>query len=96
MEFHITFTKVVISLTLLIYVLSRDSMIVTTLDMFTSVFAGLMMFSLLGNFYHKANKEDIGNIVRRGTPMAFVSFPDAVALFEDVPQVSDILYIRVR
>jgi solute carrier family 6 amino acid transporter-like protein 5/7/9/14 len=70
-------------------------MVVTTLDMFTSVLAGVTVFSILGNIMHIMGEDDINNVVREGPGLAFVTYADAIAKFGAVPQVSDILCIRV-
>jgi len=95
MKFHITVNKVVIFFTMLICVHSRSAMIITTLDTFTSLLAGCTVFSILGNLSHEMGT-DVADVVKGGPGLAFVSYPDAITKFDAVPQVSDILYIRVR
>jgi len=70
-------------------------MIVTTLDTFTSLLAGCTIFAILGNLIHEMGVDDIRSVVRGGPGLAFVSYPDAIAKFDAVPQVSNILCIRV-
>ena len=70
-------------------------MIITTLDTCTSVLAGCTVFAILGNLAHEMGDE-VGNVVRGGPGLAFVSYPDAIAKFDAVPQVSDILCICVK
>ncbi|XP_055844970.1 sodium-dependent nutrient amino acid transporter 1-like [Episyrphus balteatus] len=65
----------------------RDAMIVTTLDTFTSILAGVTMFGVLGNLAHNLNIENISEVVRSGTGLAFISYPDAIAKFEFIPQI---------
>lgn len=62
-------------------------MIVTTLDTFTSFLAGVTIFGILGNLSLNLNADNIGEVVRSGTGLAFISYPDAIAKFEFVPQV---------
>lgn len=62
-------------------------MIVTTLDTFTSLMAGLTIFAILGNLAHNLGIEDIGTVIKGGTGLAFISYPDAISKFEVVPQV---------
>jgi solute carrier family 6 amino acid transporter-like protein 5/7/9/14 len=95
MKFHITVTKVVMFFTILTYVYSRDALVVTTLDTFTSLLAGCTVFSILGNLIYEMRVDDIRLVVAGGPGLAFVSYPDAIAKFDDVPQVSDILCICV-
>jgi solute carrier family 6 amino acid transporter-like protein 5/7/9/14 len=70
-------------------------MIVTTLDTFTSLLAGCTIFSILGNLMYEMGEDEINNVVTGGPGLAFVTYPDAIAKFDAVPQVSDILCIRV-
>lgn len=65
-------------------------MIVTTLDTFTSLLAGCTIFSILGNLMYELKINDIEKVVQGGTGLAFVSYPDAIAKFDVVPQVCDI------
>jgi len=81
---------------MLIYVHSRDVIIITSVDTLTSLLGGLTIFSILGNVIYEMETEDISSNVRLGTGLGFVSYPDAFAKFYDVPQVSDILCILVR
>jgi solute carrier family 6 amino acid transporter-like protein 5/7/9/14 len=81
---------------MLIYLHSRDAMIVTTLDTLTSLLAGSTIFCILGNLIFEMEVDDISTVVAGGPGLAFVSYPDAIAKFDAVPQVSDILCIRVR
>lgn len=70
----------------------RDAMIVTTLDTFTSLLAGCTIFSILGNLMHELKITNIEKVVQGGTGLAFVSYPDAIAKFDIVPQVCDIYF----
>lgn len=65
----------------------RDVTIVTILDTFTSLIAGLTIFGILGNLAYQIGTTDIGNVVKGGTGLAFISYPDAIAKFEWLPQV---------
>ena len=78
---------------MLLFGVSRDAMIVTTLDTFTSLLAGCTIFSILGNLMHELGTDDIQQVVQGGTGLAFVSYPDAIAKFDVVPQVNVKLYI---
>jgi len=49
--------------------------------------AGFTIFGILGNVAHELGTDDIGNIVRSGTGLAFISYPDAIAKFNVLPQV---------
>lgn len=67
-------------------------MIVTALDTFTSLMAGITIFGILGNLAHNLRIEDIGVVVRSGGGLAFISYPDAIAKFDVVPQVFSVLF----
>lgn len=68
-------------------------MIVTTLDTFTSLMAGITIFGILGNLAHNLKIDNIGDVVKSGAGLAFISYPDAIAKFDVVPQVKrDIFY----
>ena len=62
-------------------------MVVTTLDTFTSLMAGFTIFGILGNLAHELGTDDISNVVRGGTGLAFISYPDAISKFTVLPQV---------
>lgn len=65
----------------------RDATIVTTLDTFTSMFAGFTIFGILGHLAHSCGIEDISHVVRKGPGLAFISYPEAIARFDVAPQV---------
>ncbi|XP_076640874.1 sodium-dependent nutrient amino acid transporter 1 [Halictus rubicundus] len=71
---------------------SRDVMIVTTLDTFTSLMAGCTIFGILGNLAHEMGTSDVSKVVRGGTGLAFISYPDALARFRVVPQLFAVLF----
>jgi len=64
----------------------RDVMIITSLDTATSMLAGCTIFGILGNLAYEGEK-DISKVVRGGVGLAFVSYPDAIAKFNFLPQV---------
>lgn len=70
----------------------RDAMIVTTLDTFTSLLAGITIFGILGNLAHNLKAENISDVVRGGTGLAFISYPDAIAKFQFIPQLFAVLF----
>ncbi|KAK4874052.1 hypothetical protein RN001_013412 [Aquatica leii] len=65
--------------------INRDALVVTTLDTFTSLLAGTTIFGILGNLAHQLNVPVKDVIKSGGTGLAFISYPDAIAKFEDVP-----------
>ncbi|XP_012271680.1 sodium-dependent nutrient amino acid transporter 1 [Orussus abietinus] len=70
----------------------RDVLVVTTLDTFTSLMAGVTIFGVLGNLAHEMGVDDVGKVVRGGTGLAFVSYPDAIAKFTVAPQFFSVLF----
>ncbi|XP_031829644.1 sodium-dependent nutrient amino acid transporter 1 isoform X2 [Nomia melanderi] len=70
----------------------RDVMIVTTLDTFTSLMAGCTIFGILGNLAHEMGVKDISKVVRGGTGLAFISYPEALSRFKVVPQLFAVLF----
>ncbi|XP_063994384.1 sodium-dependent nutrient amino acid transporter 1-like [Diachasmimorpha longicaudata] len=70
----------------------RDVIVVTTLDTFTSLMAGFTIFGILGNLAHELGTDDVSNVVKGGTGLAFVSYPDAIAKFNILPQVFSFLF----
>ena len=70
----------------------RDANIVTTLDTFTSLLAGCTIFGIIGHLAHEIGTDDIASVVKGGTGLAFISYPDAIAKFKDFPQVYAVLF----
>lgn len=56
----------------------RDAMVVSVLDTFTSVIAGLVIFSVLGAMAHDL-QVDVSEVVASGPGLAFVAYPEALA-----------------
>lgn len=67
-------------------------MIVTSLDLFTSLMAATTIFGILGNLAYESGSDDISTVVRAGTGLAFVSYPEALARFTVVPQLFAVLF----
>ncbi|XP_039953950.1 sodium-dependent nutrient amino acid transporter 1 isoform X2 [Bactrocera tryoni] len=70
----------------------RDAMIVTTLDTFTSLISGFTIFGILGNLAYEIGTDDIGTVVKGGTGLAFISYPDAISKFKTLPQIFSVLF----
>ncbi|XP_012538363.1 sodium-dependent nutrient amino acid transporter 1 isoform X2 [Monomorium pharaonis] len=70
----------------------RDCTIVTSLDLCTSLMASATIFGILGNLAHEIGSDDIGSVVRAGTGLAFVSYPEALAKFTVIPQLFAVLF----
>lgn len=67
-------------------------MIITTLDTFTSLMAGCTIFGILGNLAHEMGTNDVSKVVRGGSGLAFISYPDALSRFSVVPQFFSALF----
>lgn len=72
--------------------IKRDASIVTYLDTFTSMLAGCTIFGILGHLAFLTGTDDIKKVVQGGTGLAFISYPDAIAKFDFVPQVFSVLF----
>ncbi|KAH8410271.1 hypothetical protein KR009_010481 [Drosophila setifemur] len=70
----------------------RDAMIVTSLDTVTSLLAGCTIFGILGHLAHEIGTDDIGTVVKGGAGLAFISYPDAIAKFKNLPQIFSVLF----
>ena len=62
----------------------RDALVVAFLNCGTSVFAGFVVFSILGFMAHKSG-EEVQNVVKSGAALAFVAYPEAVSKMGDSP-----------
>ncbi|XP_037916674.1 sodium-dependent nutrient amino acid transporter 1-like isoform X2 [Hermetia illucens] len=70
----------------------KDATIVTLLDTGTSLLAGFTIFGILGHLAYEVGTEDVGSVVKGGTGLAFISYPDAIAKFETLPQAFSVLF----
>ena len=69
-------------------------MIVSLMDTFTSILAGVTIFSILGNLAYESGK-DIETVVSAGVGLAFISYPETIAKFDFVPQVANCYAVKV-
>lgn len=58
----------------------------TSLDTFTSLLGGFTVFGILGSLAHNLGVP-LKEVIRSGSGLAFISYPDAIAKFDFVPQV---------
>ncbi|XP_065073599.1 sodium-dependent nutrient amino acid transporter 1 isoform X2 [Ochlerotatus camptorhynchus] len=70
----------------------RDATIVTTIDTFTSLLAGCTIFGILGHLAHVVGSKDVGSVVKPGAGLAFISYPEAIAKFDVIPQAFSVLF----
>ncbi|KAL9703111.1 hypothetical protein quinque_006629 [Culex quinquefasciatus] len=73
----------------------RDAMIISWLDTFTSVIVGCIVFGVLGNLATVTHKDSIQDVVRQGTGLTFMAYPDAIAKFEYFPQLFSVLFFMM-
>ncbi|XP_045603301.1 sodium-dependent nutrient amino acid transporter 1 isoform X2 [Procambarus clarkii] len=69
----------------------RDAWIISLVDTLTSLLAGFTIFSILGNLAYQLDT-DVKNVVRGGSGLAFISYPDALAKFTWAPQLFAVLF----
>ena len=71
----------------------RDALLVSFLNCGTSVFAGFVVFSILGFMAHETNQE-VEAVIKSGTGLAFIAYPEAVSKMGDnpVPQIMAFLF----
>lgn len=74
------------------YNVHRDVVIVSYLDSLTSFIAGCTIFGVLGNLAHNVGSTDIGSVIKGGTGLAFISYPEAISKFTYLPQVFSVLF----
>ncbi|KAH8254669.1 hypothetical protein KR032_011568 [Drosophila birchii] len=70
----------------------NDIVIITTMDSCSSIIAGCITFGILGNLARETGVSDIGSVVKGGAGLAFISYPEAIAKFEYVPQMFAVLF----
>ena len=73
-----------LNLTLIIFSNSRDSLIVSVSNVLTSIFAGFVIFSVIGYLAHELNVE-VGKVVEEGVGLAFMVYPEVVARLPIAP-----------
>ncbi|XP_029653768.2 sodium- and chloride-dependent glycine transporter 2 [Octopus sinensis] len=67
-----------------------DSLIISVMDLVTSIIAGFVIFSVLGGLSTESNVE-IDNLAKGGFELAFVVYPEALARLP-IPQLWSILF----
>lgn len=75
----------------LIVFVVRDAVIISFMDTLTSFLAGVTIFSILGNLAYESGR-DVSDVVDGGPGLAFISYPDAIAKFQAVPQLFAVLF----
>ncbi|CAH1777931.1 unnamed protein product [Owenia fusiformis] len=72
----------------------RDAVIIAVINCATSVFAGFVVFSVLGHMAHRSNVE-VKNVVDTGPGLAFVAYPEGVALMPIAPLWSILFFLMI-
>ncbi|KAJ8957366.1 hypothetical protein NQ318_004845 [Aromia moschata] len=73
--------------------INRDALVVTTLDTFTSLLSGVTIFGILGNLAYEMGVDPSEVLAGGGgTGLAFISYPDAISKFNNVPWLFAILF----
>lgn len=65
----------------------RVAATITVVDTLTSLTSGTIIFGILGNLAHEVGTDDIASVMKGGTGLAFVSYPEAIAKFAWMPQL---------
>ena len=69
----------------------KDATIISCMDTFTSILAGVITFSILGHLAHELELP-ISQVIKSGTGLAFISYPEVVAKFDFAPQLFAVLF----
>jgi len=64
-------------------------MIISFMDTFTSLLAGVTIFSILGNLAHERGVT-VDQVAGAGSGLAFISYPDAIAKFDSVAYIPQV------
>jgi solute carrier family 6 amino acid transporter-like protein 5/7/9/14 len=59
---------------------SRDALIISFADTFTSLLAGTVIFAILGHLAHETGQE-VEDVVKSSAGLAFISYPEVLASF---------------
>ncbi|XP_058059378.1 sodium-dependent nutrient amino acid transporter 1-like [Anopheles bellator] len=70
----------------------RDAVIISWLDTFTSIIAGCIVFGVIGNLAYVSGEPDIQKLASSGAGLTFITYPDAIAKFQFLPQLFAVLF----
>jgi len=73
---------------------ARDALIISFMDTFTSLLAGVTIFSILGNLAYESGKsiDEVAKDAGGGAGLAFIAYPSAIAAFDWAPQLFAVLF----
>ena len=57
------------------------------MDTFTSLLAGFIIFGILGHLAHVMGIDDISKVIQSNVGLAFMSYPEAIAKIDFIPNV---------
>ncbi|KAK2162631.1 hypothetical protein LSH36_95g07040 [Paralvinella palmiformis] len=72
----------------------RDALLVTIINCGTSIFAGFVIFSVIGHMA-KLTGEDVSNVVASGPGLAFVVYPEGIATMPVAPLWSVLFFLML-
>jgi len=67
----------------------RDAWVISFMDTFTSLLASCTIFAVLG-YLSEETGLPMNKVATAGSGLAFVSYPEAIARFDFVPQVKTV------
>nr|ABZ81819.1 sodium-dependent nutrient amino acid transporter 1 [Aedes aegypti] len=70
----------------------RDAMIISWLDTFTSLLSGAIVFAIIGHLGFITDETDYTKVIYPGSGLTFITYPDAIAKFEHVPNLFAVLF----
>jgi solute carrier family 6 amino acid transporter-like protein 5/7/9/14 len=65
--------------------------VISSLDFLTSVISGVVIFSVLGQLKLEGGFDDISDVVKGGTGLAFIAYPDALSRLW-LPQLWSVMF----
>ena len=74
--------------------LRRDSLLVAFINCGTSVFAGFVIFAVIG-FMAKETCQDVEDVVDAGPGLAFVAYPEGIAMMPAPPLWSILFFLML-
>ncbi|XP_033647489.1 sodium- and chloride-dependent creatine transporter 1-like [Asterias rubens] len=72
----------------------KDTLIVVTINSFTSLYGGIIIFSVLG-FMAKEQQIDIADVATKGPGLVFIAYPRAISLMPAAPLWSCIFFFML-
>lgn len=90
----ITYSTCYISISNIIFLFYRDSLIVAVSNIATSFFAGLVIFSVIGFLAHELNV-GVERVVDQGAGLAFIVYPEVVTRLPVSPLWSILFFVML-